>query len=344
MIANTNKFPANLSRVRRMLLAWYKLHGRRDLPWRNTRDAYRIYLSEIMLQQTQVKTVLERYYAPFLKRFPTLKALALAEREAVIKQWEGLGYYTRARNLHEAARQCGEALPGAPKALMALPGIGRNTANAIACFAFGAKVPVMEANVRRVLCRIFALKTADDKVLWQKAAQLLDTRNAFDYNQAMMDIGAMVCTKRVPRCFECPLAVICEGKFSPESYPAATKAKTVPVRRQVIVVFAAGDGRYYLQQRQTRFLGGLYGFMEYEADAGIVDFMKKRYPLRKAELIGAVTQAYSHFTLDAKVYRIPVQGKKQAGSDGLLLATLEDMARLPLSGVDHKVVRLLAEH
>jgi A/G-specific adenine glycosylase len=309
------------------------------LPWRNTRDAYRIYISEIMLQQTQVKTVLERYYAPFLARFPTFAALAEAPREAVVKQWEGLGYYTRAANLHAAARASRGVLPGTVEGLLALPGIGRNTAHAVASFAFGLAVPVMEANVRRVLCRVFALKTPDEKTLWEKAHLLLDARNAFDYNQAMMDIGAMVCTKRKPRCSECPLATACKGRASPERYPSPKKAKAVPVRKRVIVVFADAAGRYHLTRRDTRFLNGLYGFMEYEDGAKAVELMGKKYALGRARLIGALTQTYSHFTLEAKVYlvrlaKLPAEGKK---------ATLAEMKRLPLSRADHKIMLMLAD-
>jgi A/G-specific adenine glycosylase len=341
MPRKTNDFPAKLTRFHRALAGWYALHGRRDLPWRNTRDPYAVYISEIMLQQTQVKIVLDRYYTPFLKRFPSLRALAEAPQEAVVKQWEGLGYYTRARNLHAAAQASKGVLPGSPEALMELPGIGRNTANAIACFGFGASVPVMEANVRRVLCRVFALRKADENVLWEKAHLLLDGKNAFDYNQAMMDIGAMVCTKRKPRCSECPLAELCEGKTSPESYPEPKKAKITPVRKRVIVVFGV-ERRYALQLRATRFLGGLYGFMEYDT-ADAVRFMGKLYALRTERLIGGVTQTYSHFSLEAKVYLVPMSAQR-APDTGVVMATLDEMAHLPLSRADHKIVKLLAEH
>jgi len=339
MASNTNEFADNLPRVHRALARWYGLHGRRDLPWRNTRDAYRIYISEIMLQQTQVKTVLERYYGPFLKRFPTLAALGKAKAEAVVKQWEGLGYYTRARNLHAAAQQCKGVLPKTPEALMALPGIGHNTANAIACFGFGAATPVMEANVKRVLCRVFALKAPDAATLWDKASLLLDAKNAFNYNQAMMDIGAMVCTKRAPRCGECPLAVLCKGQVSPEMYPSLKRKKAAPVRRKTIVVFTDAAGRYLLTRRDTRFLHGLYGFMEYEADVHAVKLGNRQYTLHREQLLGGVTQAYSHFTLEAKVYLVPVAKLPAGGSS----PTLSGMQRLPLSRADHKIMRMLAE-
>src|SRR5262249_17261464 len=183
-------------------------------PWRNTRDAYHIYISEIMLQQTQVKTVLERFYMPFLKQFPTIEKLTNAPQKDVLKAWQGLGYYNRAINLHEATKQCEHALPKTPEALAALPAIGKNTANAIPAFAYHPPGAVMEANVKRVLSRIFAMKTPDEKTLWEKAATLLDRNEPFDYNQAMMDLGSMVCTKRAPKCRECPASGICVGKVA----------------------------------------------------------------------------------------------------------------------------------
>lgn len=319
---------------------WYVTYGRRDLPWRNTKDPYEVYISEIMLQQTQVKTVLERYYTPFLQTFPTLAALAAAEHQAVAKQWEGLGYYTRAANLHKAARQSGGALPGTWEELQKLPGIGRNTASAVACFGFGQAVPVMEANVRRVLCRVFAMKEARENTLWEKAELLLDRKNPFDYNQAMMDIGAMVCTKRAPRCEICPLASICSGKTSPEIYPVAKKAKVVPVRKRVIVVPHDGQESYFLYKRTSRFLHGLYGFPEYDEGTEAFAFAQTHHKLSKKALLGQITQTYSHFTLQAQVYLAQVKAA-EAEHAGLQRATRSDITLLPLSGADHKVLALL---
>jgi A/G-specific adenine glycosylase len=339
---NTNAFLAHLPSFHRALYRWYKAEGRRDLPWRNTRDPYAIYVSEIMLQQTQVKTVLERHYAPFLKRFPTLKALARAPREEVVKQWEGLGYYTRAANLHAAAQQSGGVLPQTVEALMALPGIGRNTASAVAAFAFNVSVPVMEANVKRVLCRVFALPAPDDKELWDKATLLLDAAHPFDYNQAMMDVGALLCTKRNPLCGECPLNAMCKGKAAPQSYPAPRAAKQVPVRKRVIVAFHDADGLYYLMRREGRFLTGMYGFMEYDEGTQHAYFLGQNYPLRARQRIGHIMQTYSHFTLDAEVYACPVDAGPQTDSNAAVcMAALADIERYPLSRADQKIVALL---
>ena len=303
---------------------WYEAHGRRDLPWRNTDDPYAIYVSEVMLQQTQVKTVLERYYFPFLRRFPNLKALADASQDEVLQTWQGLGYYSRARNLHAAAKQSGGMLPATVDSLQSLPGIGRNTAQAIAAFAFRQPVPVMEANVRRVLARIFALADINEAELWEKAESLIDRRNPFDYNQAMMDIGATVCTRRAPKCGICPAASLCIGKDSPENYPRAKRKKTVPVRRKTIVVRRNEQDRYFATPRTGRFLGGLFHFIETDRRSG------------EGALLGHIRQQYSHFTLEADVWLADagrVSGKNWYGP--------EQLARLPMSMAEHKILALL---
>jgi A/G-specific adenine glycosylase len=331
----------NIAVFHRALSRWYQTHGRQALPWRNTCDPYAIYISEIMLQQTQVKTVLERYYAPFLAAFPTLRALAQADRQAVFKQWEGLGYYTRAANLHKAAIHCAGVLPDTKEALRALPGIGRNTASAVACFAFRQAVPVMEANVKRVLCRVFTLKEATEDTLWEKAELLLDRQNPFDYNQAMMDIGAMVCTRRNPRCDVCPLSGICLGKASPDAYPTPKAAKSTPVRKRIIIVLQDKKDGYYLLRRESKFLHGLYGFPEYDPDAMHISYKGKSYALADAAVIGQVTQVYSHFRLEAVVRLLCVPMDKKNMSCLLQRVTLKQMRDLPLSKADHKIMAML---
>lgn len=314
----------NVAAFHRHLRAWYVKHGRKDLPWRNTDDAYAIYVSEIMLQQTQVKTVRERYYSPFLRRFPTIASLAKAKREEVLKAWQGLGYYSRAIHLHEAAKQCRRELPKTVDGLMALPGVGRNTAQAIAAFAHRQPVPVMEANVKRVISRIFALTRPNAAELWEKADALLDARHPFDYNQAMMDIGAMVCTRRAPKCGICPAAAICKGKSTPESYPAAMKKAAVPVRKKYIVVRQNAKGEYYAAPRKTRFLHGLYHFIEQDK------------PPTRMKHLGHIRQSYSHFTLEADVYLAKAKG------GGKYWHGTVKLKKLPFSMAEHKILRLLA--
>gem|GEM_PF-327488 len=319
----------------RKLHRWYDSQGRKDLPWRVTSDSYAVYLSEIMLQQTQVKTVLERYYFQFLKRFPTLSALASAKQDEVLQAWQGLGYYTRALNLHKAAQRCGGILPETVDGLMALPGIGRNTAHAVAAFAFHQPVAVMEANVRRVLSRVFALSKAGEDELWDRAAQLLDKGNPFDYNQAMMDIGATVCTRRAPRCSECPLADICAGKVAPELYPAAKPKKIVNVRRKHIVVFKNSKGQFYAQPRQSRFLNGLYHFAETDAGDPHLIWQGLRYAFSKGKRLGAIRQQYSHFTLEADIWLMAAEHSgRHWHKPGALV-------HLPVSMAEKKVMVLL---
>jgi len=315
---------------------WYAKHGRKTLPWRNTDDPYAIYVSEVMLQQTQVKTVLERYYFPFLKRFPTLRHLAKAPQKEVLQVWQGLGYYNRALNLHKAAQLCKTGLPASIEELISLPGIGKNTAHAVAAFAFGQPVAVMEANVKRVCARIFAMTSLNDGELWEKANLLLDTKQSFDYNQAMMDLGAMVCTKRSPGCRVCPAESICKGKASPESYPAAKSKKATKVREKKIIVLRNHKGQYYATARNSRFLNGLFHFVEMEPDSAHFTLGQKKYSLAKARQLGDICQQYSHFTLEAEVFLLEV-GRLQ-GPDWHSAA---ELAKLPLSMAEQKILRLL---
>ncbi|AKF23979.1 adenine glycosylase [Sulfurovum lithotrophicum] len=299
---------------------WYKTKGRTDLPWRSTSDPYHIYLSEVMLQQTQVKTVLERYYFPFLEAFPTMHSLGSAALDDVLKQWEGLGYYNRAKNLHKTAGLI-EEIPDSIDRLMALPGIGKNTAHAIAAFAFGQPVPVMEANVKRILCRLHRLRTPDEKRLWKIAYSMVDKENPFDYNQAMMDIGATLCLPKDPKCNRCPLENICKGKNNPEYYPLKKK-KTVPVREENIVIYL-DDDRLSLQQRSGKFLHGLWGFESVEI------------PPCAAEYIGEVSHAYTHFKLKCRVYLYFESSPEQE-----YYFTPEKIGKLAISKVDEKIVNL----
>jgi A/G-specific adenine glycosylase len=303
---------------------WYRQNGRHSLPWRKTDDPYAIYLSEIMLQQTQVKTVLKRFYFPFLERFPTLESLGNAPLDDVLKIWEGLGYYTRARNLHRTAQQTQGTLPSTVEELLKLPGIGINTAHAIATFAFHQAVPVMEANVKRILCRLHQLKNPSPKLLWNYADKLLDKKNPYDYNQAMKDIGSTICLPKAPHCAPCPLKEICKGKEEPERYPAK-KRRTVPSRDQDIVIYSYDD-RIALRQRRERFLHGLWGFYESEEKPC------------GAEHLGEVAHQYTHFKLKCHVYHYPETVPEQEH-----YFSLETINTLAISKVDEKIIKLLIQ-
>ena len=308
--------------IHQKLHAWYQEHGRHDLPWRNTDDAYHIYLSEIMLQQTQVKTVLERYYFPFLEKFPSLQTLADSPLDEVLKMWEGLGYYTRARNLHACAKVTAPTLPKGYDDLLALPGIGSNTASAICAFAYHQPLAVMEANVKRILCRIHVLESPSNVILRQHALDLLDEANPYDYNQAMMDIGSQLCSVKNPNCDVCPFATICKAYEKGHFLYPLKKSKVVPTREEKWLV-KTYKNKVALRQREGRFLHGLWGFEKLEGEYHDKPFL------------GEVTQTYTHFKQVAKLYHDSVL------EEGEHFFTQSDIETLALSGVDKKVIKLL---
>jgi A/G-specific adenine glycosylase len=229
------------------VVAWQRHHGRHGLPWQGTRDAYRIWLSEIMLQQTQVSTVLS-YYGRFLERFPTVLELAQASVDEVLALWSGLGYYNRARNLHACAQavvqRYGGAFPTDAAALESLPGIGRSTAAAVAAFSSGQRVAILDGNVKRVLARhrVFAqdvAKPAGLRALWELAEALLPVQDGIEaYTQGLMDLGATVCTLRRPRCGECPIQADCAGYAvgTPQAFPVKTRRLVRGTRRSVMLM------------------------------------------------------------------------------------------------------------
>src|ERR1700739_733218 len=226
----TKRLPA----FRRALLRWYD-HNRRDLPWRKTRDPYRIWLSEIMLQQTRVAAVLD-HYRTFLQRFPSVEALAVAPEEAVLAAWSGLGYYRRARMLHQCAKELAEKhggrFPQSAEALRALPGIGRYTASAIASIAFHEPTAVVDGNVERVVQRLTGRELAAEEI-WRKAQSLLSTSRPGDFNQSMMELGATVCLPRVPRCLTCAVQNWCAGKTSTRESRARTATSSRPIEKEI---------------------------------------------------------------------------------------------------------------
>lgn len=290
------------------LIAWQRLHGRNDLPWQNTRDAYRIWLSEIMLQQTQVTTVIP-YYRKFLERFPDVRSLAEADLDAVLQLWSGLGYYSRARNLHGAARQVmarhGGRFPATREALEALPGLGRSTAAAVAAFAFGAREAILDGNVKRVLARHFAIpgfygekKVADR--LWALAESLLPPRGVERYTQALMDLGATVCT-RAPVCANCPVSGSCVAlkQDAVLKYPSPRPRKLAPERATTMLLLLR-EGEIFLQKRPPSGIwGGLWAFPEVAADVDIAAYCAQQFSckLRDIERLPELEHAFTHFKL-----------------------------------------------
>lgn len=246
-----------------MVERWQLAHGRNGLPWQQDRDPYRVWLSEVMLQQTQVKTVLD-YYPRFLERFPDVQTLAAASEEDVFGMWSGLGYYSRARNLHRCAQQVAfsnqGAFPQTVQELQALPGIGRSTAGAIAAFCFAQRVPILDANVRRVLTRFLAFEddlavAANEKTLWEEATTLLPNHRLAQsmprYTQGLMDLGAMVCLPRKPLCVQCPVQLQCAAyrKGDPERYPVRTRKLVRKSEPWWLLLLRDEQGRICLQRR-----------------------------------------------------------------------------------------------
>jgi len=254
------------------LLAWFDTHGRHDLPWQHPRTPYRVWISEIMLQQTQVSTVVP-YFERFLQRFPDVHSLAAAAQDDVLALWSGLGYYARARNLHRAAQHIVERhdgkFPTTLEAWLALPGIGRSTAGAILAQAFEQRQPILDGNVRRVLARYHAIdgwpgdRAVQDQ-LWKRAEAATPHRRIADYTQAIMDLGATVCT-RTPRCNQCPLSTGCGAHRLGRTadFPGRRPRKTLPVRLTAMLVLRDENGRILLVRRPpTGIWGGLWSLPE----------------------------------------------------------------------------------
>ncbi len=304
----------------RALIDWQRVHGRHDLPWQGGRDPYRIWLAEIMLQQTQVDTVIP-YYARFLARFPTLADLAAAPVEDVLALWSGLGYYARARNLHRAARQLvaeyGGNFPRRAADIAQLPGVGRSTAAAVAAFAYGERAAILDGNVKRVLCRAFGIDgfpgvKAVENRLWVLAESLLPEKDVGIYIQAQMDLGATVCTRARPACGRCPVAHDCvawrEGRVA--ELPTARPKKAVP-RRSARFAVIVRDGAVLLERRPPVGLwGGLLSLPEVPASAvNVVAWAHEALGLHAGPTreLAPLTHAFTHFTLDIQPLRLDVR-------------------------------------
>lgn len=265
-----------LSRIRPLLLAWYAQHAR-DLPWRTkpgaAPDPYRVWISEVMLQQTRVESV-KPYYRLWIERFPTLEQLAEASEEEVLKSWEGLGYYSRARNLRKAVREVvahhRSAVPSDPALFRSLPGVGRYTAGAVLSIAYGLEEPVVDGNVRRVFARLFDESDPAEAALWQRAETLVRGERPGDLNQAIMELGATVCVPRTPRCQECPLTAWCVSHRAgtAQERPAPRRAREVPKEVHGVAIIRLG-GQFLMVRRPPKGrLAGMWEFPGVECHAG----------------------------------------------------------------------------
>jgi A/G-specific adenine glycosylase len=293
------------------LLAWFDAHGRHDLPWQAHRTPYSVWVSEVMLQQTQVATVIP-FYRRFMRRFPTLEALAAARLDDVLNCWSGLGYYARARNLWNAARlvveQHGGDLPSDFDALHALPGIGRSTAGAILAQAHDRRWPILDGNVKRVLARYHAVAgwpglPAVANELWRHAEAHTPHERVADYTQAIMDLGATICTRSRPACTLCPLAGDCAAARAGTQalYPAARPKRARAQRNVAVLVIRDPDGRVLLERRPARGIwGGLYSLPELPAEDSPRDWCARMLGAAVAaeRVLATIEHAFTHFDLD----------------------------------------------
>ena len=344
--------------LRTVLLEWFSLQAR-PLPWRQTRNPYAIWISEIILQQTSVESGIA-HYQHFLEVFPTLDALATASLDTVLKTWEGFGYYTRARNLHKAAQMLqsqGGQLPTTAAGWLALPGIGRYTAGAIASIAFGEPVAAVDGNCRRVLARLFGIRRSIDDADGQKeldsiAASLVPDRHPGDFNQAIMDLGATICVPKRPRCSQCPVAQFCEAfRSGIQDQIPVRKARPTPPHVDEVVAVLMRRGRSWMGQRpHEALLGGLWEFPSIRPNPGESSTQALERLLTSLgvsesapEDLGTVSHAYSHFSVDLHVYRCPHPEGKPTSSffSQTKWSAQEDVERSALPGVVRKVLARL---
>lgn len=344
------------------VIAWQKVHGRHDLPWQQSREPsvnpYRIWLSEIMLQQTQVATVIP-YFKRFVERFSDVHALAAAPVDAVMSIWAGLGYYTRARNLHRCAQQIVEQhsgkFPRSADSLAQLPGIGRSTAAAIAALAYGERAAILEGNVKRVLARHFGIEGYPgsahvQRSLWQLAERLLPAKNVETYTQGLMDLGAMICVRARPLCAVCPVGTTCVARRDQKTnlLPAARPVKQRPIRSAIVLLLRDDDGAFLLEQRPPSGIwGGLLSLPEFDVQSQktLVAEVQSRYGLhiRLVETLAAIRHEFTHYTFVMQPRSAQVIGTP-AASDALLRPLMPDeLEAAPLPSPIRRLLQQVAQ-
>ncbi|AFY37114.1 A/G-specific DNA-adenine glycosylase [[Leptolyngbya] sp. PCC 7376] len=329
--------------MRRSLLSWYGQAGR-TLPWRNEPNIYRVWISEIMLQQTQVKTVIS-YYERWLKAFPTVQNLAQADQQTVLKLWEGLGYYARARNLHYAAQQVvtefGGQFPEDLEAILQLKGVGRTTAGGILSSARNLPLSILDGNVKRVLSRLMALDRPPAKALkelWQLSDQLLDIENPRDFNQALMDLGATLCKQKNPSCDICPWQSNCQAyqQGTPTDFPRKAPKKKIPTKKLVAAIAFNTQNKVFIQQRPvTGLLGGLWEFPNIEGE--LKPLLDELFPNAVyQQSLETVFHAYTHFKIELtpKIHTVK-------NSEGNHWVKISDLDQYPFSKAHLKIIEQL---
>jgi len=321
-------------------------------------DPYAIWVSEIMLQQTQVNTVIP-YYKEFLKSFPTIHYLAKSDLSKVLKVWEGMGYYSRARNLHRASKivlnHFHERIPDNLKDLLSLPGIGRSTAGAILSFAFHKEAPILDGNAKRVLSRLFAIsgnpgENKTEKLLWKISESLIPRGHSNPFNQGLMDLGSMLCTPKDPLCPRCPLRDLCKGRASgkPERFPTKRTKKKIP-RIEAMAAVIQQNGKVLLKQRPAKgLLGGLWDFPNWRIEGNqrlrlrsrLRNTIKKETEMNVEvkESIGTFRQTFSHFKLTLHVYQCFAIGKNKKGR----WVTVRNLHLLPMSRIHRRIAESIS--
>ncbi|MEO8346191.1 MAG: A/G-specific adenine glycosylase [Betaproteobacteria bacterium] len=336
------------------LIRWQRAHGRHGMPWQDTRDPYRIWLSEVMLQQTQVTTVIP-YYERFLAEFPDVRALASAPIERVLEHWSGLGYYRRAHHLHEAALKVvahfAGVFPVDCAALVTLPGVGRSTAAAIAVFASGAGVAILDGNVKRVLARHRGIAGFPGSVsvqtqLWQAAESQLPTRDIETYTQALMDLGATICVRTTPDCAACPVADDCvalrEDRVA--ELPSPRRKKALPHREVRVLLIERGGEILFERRPPLGIWGGLWSLPELPLDADVGDALKTRYAadIIVRDALPTIAHGFTHFSLTLHPQRVTARAwPARAEVPGTIWLTLADARGAALPAPIKKLMRSL---
>ena len=343
-----------MSALASRLVRWQVRNGRHELPWQGTRDPYRIWLSEVMLQQTQVATVIA-YYERFLARFPDVKSLAAADLDDVLVLWSGLGYYSRARNLHAAAQTVAEThggrFPRTSKALASVPGVGRSTAAAIAVFAFGEREAILDGNVKRVLARHFAVRgyPGEKRVenrLWKLAESQVPEKDVERYTQALMDLGAGVCTRARPACASCPLEASCKARSQGkvQAYPRPRPRKPVPLKKTAMLLLLR-EAEVLLEKRSpVGIWGGLWCLPEISPGADPRDYCRRRLgaSLASAKRLPLLRHGFTHFTLNITPVVCQVASASPCASQpGQVWLPLEEAARAAVPAPVRKLLNSL---
>jgi A/G-specific adenine glycosylase len=335
-----------------VVLDWYQRYGRKTLPWQLDKTPYQVWLSEVMLQQTQVATVIP-YFQRFMTRFPHVRALAEAPLDEVLHLWTGLGYYARARNLHKAAQtivaQHGGEFPTTFAEIVDLPGVGRSTAGAILSLALGQHYPILDGNVKRVLARCYAVegwpgKKEVENRLWQISEEVTPAQGVGQFNQAMMDLGAMVCTRSKPKCDLCPLNTGCiaNGNSSWAKYPGKKPKQTLPEKTAYFLLLQHGDGVWLEQRPGSGLWGGLFCFPQFTTRIDLELWLQQRgLKGNHLEQLTAFRHTFSHFHLDIVPMWLNLDKATSAMDEGAGL--WYNLAQPPSVGLAAPVERLLQQ-